>query len=334
MVVILSDAQVASYLDTHLSQQLLLTQFVPHLVRLLQVYGSDPDVIVPPRTVIPSNNPNSDTTHLYMPCIAPEEVGIKIISGGPGNNQKGLGFAGCVLVLDEITGETKALINGATLTAFRTALASMIGVTKVVPVDSSVDSIAVFGVGRQAEWHIKLALLLYPQITKVSVFNRTKANADKLVAGLQTRAVEYTTGSFEDAKSAPLAARIVFGCCPSTEPVILALALTAPVMIALIGSYKPHMIELEVPVVELVLASGIPIIVDSKEHCLHEAGELIQANVNPEQLVELAHLEDDVIAKLREAPIVVQKLVGLSVMDISIGKFIIDNNPGGVEVDF
>lgn len=337
MVVILSDNDVASYLDSHLNQQLLLNQFIPHLRHLLEVYGQNPDAIVPARTVQESNNPNSDSTHLYMPCILPDEVGIKIISGGAGNNQKGLGFAGCVLVLDEITGEARALLNGATLTAFRTALALMIGATAVVPPLESVEEIAVFGVGRQAEWHIKLALLLYPTITKVQVFNRSPANADKLVESLKlkVRTVEWTTGSFDEAKQTKLLARLVFGCCPSTEPVILKLALLEPVFILLIGSYKPHMIELDLAVVDQVKQAQVPIIVDAKDHCLHEAGELIQGKVSADDLVELADLDELTITKLRQAPVVVQKLVGLAIMDLSVAKLIVDHNDGaGVEVDF
>ncbi|CAN3376490.1 hypothetical protein DIURU_000151 [Diutina rugosa] len=337
MVLILSDNDVAAYLDRHLTQQSLLDQFIPHLHHSLQVYGANPDAIVPPRTVQESNNPESDTTHLYMPCISPDEVGIKIISGGPGNNQKGLGFAGCVLVLDEITGEARALLNGATLTAFRTALASMIGATKVVPTTENVTEIAVFGVGRQAEWHIKLALLLYPSITTVRVFNRSQANADKLVASLtpQVRSVKWTTGTFADAKATKLSARLVFGCCPSTEPVIVASALPLPVFISLIGSYKPHMIELDVSVVHQVKNAKVPIIVDSKDHCLHEAGELIQGDVTSDDLVELAQLDDTVVAKLRQQPVVVQKLVGLAIMDVSVAKLIVDHSDGaGAQVDF
>ncbi|CAN3356479.1 hypothetical protein DICA2_C03070 [Diutina catenulata] len=337
-MLILSDAQVNSYLDSHLSQQSLLESFIPHLTRSLETYGQNPDGIVPPRVVQTSNHPGCDTTHLYMPCISPDEVGIKVISGGPGNNAKGVGFAGCVLVLDEQTGEARALVNAASLTAFRTALAAMIGATKVVPVSEQVDEIAVFGVGRQAEWHVKLALLLYPSISRVCIYNRTAANAEKLAGSLRESAqvkahgpVEFTTGSFADAQQAQMPARLVFGCCPSTEPVILESMLAPKVFVSLIGSYKPHMIELDLAVVKKVVANG-PIIVDSKDHCLHESGELIQGQVEKSQLVELTELAADTFAN---QPVVVQKLVGLSIMDLSMAKYIVDHTDGaGTEVAF
>ena len=65
-----------------------------------------------------------------MPCISPDEVGLKVISGGPGNNSKGWDSKD-VLIMDEITGQLKAVINANNLTAFRTALASSLGLTKV-----------------------------------------------------------------------------------------------------------------------------------------------------------------------------------------------------------
>ena len=96
-----------------------------------------------------------------MPCISPDEVGLKVISGGPGNNSKGLGFQGCVLIMDEITGQLKAVINANNLTAFRTALASSLGLTLIALNANILPELSAFGVGLQAYWHIKLALLLY-----------------------------------------------------------------------------------------------------------------------------------------------------------------------------
>lgn len=133
---VIRDKDIKSFLNKRLTRESIFSQFQPVLLRGLATYAANPNAIVPPRIVQQSNNSESDTTHVFMPCISPTEVGIKVISGGPSNNTKGLGFQGCVMILDEVTGELNAIFNAACLTAFRTALASVLGLTRVVPVDS------------------------------------------------------------------------------------------------------------------------------------------------------------------------------------------------------
>jgi len=347
---VLSDSDVVHYLNHHVTKNSLEQQFIPKMVEALTTFSHDPDAIVPPRIVRESNNKNSDTTHLYMPCISPNEVGIKIISGGPTNNKLGLGFAGCVLILDEITGSAKALLNANTLTAFRTALASVSGMTKILGSKPVLPEITVFGVGLQAYWHLKLALNLYgDKITTVNVVNRTLANAEKLSDKLGG---EFPTTKFnaflyqelnhkQEIASHCQNSSIIFGCSPSTDPIILDEYINKDnkyaKFISLIGSYKPHMIELDLATVKRLQASKTSIIVDAKEHCLHEAGELIQGNVTENQLVELTELYGpngvgNVVDP--EINLTVQKLVGLSIMDLSIGKLIVDNvNEEGVVIE-
>lgn len=192
---VISDQAVTEFLNKTLSKESILDAFQPTLLKSLTTYSQDSDHIVPPRTVQPSNNPNSDTTHIYMPCISPDEVGLKVISGGPGNNSKGLGFQGCVLIMDEITGQLKAVINANNLTAFRTALASSLGLTKLIaPSNANIlPELSAFGVGLQAYWHIKLALLLYEgKIKEVNILNRTLKNAETLADRLSK---EFKTSS-------------------------------------------------------------------------------------------------------------------------------------------
>ena len=78
--------------------------------------------------------------------------------------------------MDEITGQLKAVLNANNLTAFRTALASSLGLTKLIaPSNANIlPELSAFGVGLQAYWHIKLALLLYEgKIKEVNILNRT-----------------------------------------------------------------------------------------------------------------------------------------------------------------
>ncbi|KHC84279.1 hypothetical protein MGS_00846 [Candida albicans P78042] len=334
---VISDQAVTEFLNKTLSKESILDAFQPTLLKSLTTYSQDSDHIVPPRTVQPSNNPNSDTTHIYMPCISPDEVGLKVISGGPGNNSKGLGFQGCVLIMDEVTGQLKAVLNANNLTAFRTALASSLGLTKLIaPSNANIlPELSAFGVGLQAYWHIKLALLLYEgKIKEVNILNRTLKNAETLADRLskEFKNVKFNSFSYQDESSGFIPhvqnSSIIFGCTPATSPIIKKEYLNTnpevPKFISLIGSYKPHMIELDLNLCKELKQKGISIIVDSKEHTLHEAGELIQAEFDETQLIEIHELCADFDATVTDeiTGITVQKIVGLSIMDLSIGKMI------------
>ena len=72
--------------------------------------------------------------------------------------------------------------------------------------------------------------------------------------------------------------------------------------ISCIGSYAPHMTEIHPDIFREAVApehthhhhkhakKGGVIIVDSLESCLKEAGEIIQAKLKPENLVEIGEL--------------------------------------------
>ncbi|CUM57804.1 unnamed protein product [Debaryomyces tyrocola] len=342
---IITEDNVVNYFNSTLSRDSIINKFQATLLKGLVNYEKDPSNIVPPRTVQTSNTENSDTTHLFMPCIAPNEVGIKLISGGPSNSKNGLGFQGCILVLDEYTGSLQGVLNAKSITAFRTALASTIPLVKVLdPYDNNaqVSSISVFGVGLQAYWHVKLALILYQnQVRHVNIINRTLKNAqelaNKLFMEFPNVAFEAYLYSEEDQlasiKKQVSSSSIIFGCSPSTDAVIKADYINhdpnKKKFISLIGSYKPHMIELDLDFIVpqyKEAASKPKILVDSKEHTLHEAGELIQSGIHEDQLIELTDLcnsQMDPREYTTASNVVVLKLVGLSVMDLSIAKVII-----------
>ena len=235
---------------------------------------------------------------------------------------------GCLTLFDS-TGVPTALINAEELTAFRTALASCALFKK----RHSVHDLTVFGAGKQAYWHIRLALLLRgEEIHHVNVINRSfdrgreclmrlynpmpddpnyvntvghKYNSKTKTALLTPASGEYT----RLLKDYVRGASVIFCTTPSTEPLFPASYLTNPEgrkkgrYIACVGSYKPHMIELHPDVLKMAVAphhehrhfhkhqkEGGAVVVDSVEACLKEAGEIIQAKLQPNEVVELGEL--------------------------------------------
>lgn len=344
---ILTENKVNEFLNSNLSVKTILELYQPTLIKSLDNYASNPNS-VPPR-VVQDSSTIEGSTHFFMPCIAPHEVGIKLITGGSANNAKGLGFQGTVVVEDEETGALKGLVNAKTLTAFRTALATSIAMVKAINPDKPniLPSIAVFGVGLQAYWHLKLALILYHgHIELIVIVNRSLMTADKFKGELTKEFPNINISTYlwiqDDINSDALTeCSIIFGCTPSTDAIILDRFInkdpTYKTFIGLIGSYKPHMVELDLSFIKRNYKENerLPlIIVDSKHHCLDEAGELIQTGITSAQLVELSQLasvEEEQITT--SGNITVLKVVGLSIMDISMAKLLLEIATGSIEVD-
>ena len=233
------------------------------------------------------------------------------------------------VTLFDASGNPSALINAEELTAFRTALAS----TMLLRRRKSVHDVTVFGAGKQAYWHVRLALLLRgSDIHHVNVVNRSFDRARNMLMrlyhpfpddpeyenpighkyGSKTKTAILTPGHSEYyrlLKEYVRDANVIFCTTPSTKPLFPASYLLNPGgrskgrYIALIGSYKPHMLELHPDILKSAVAphdehrhfhkhqkEGGAVIVDSVEACLQEAGEVIQAGLLPDQVVELGEL--------------------------------------------
>jgi ornithine cyclodeaminase/alanine dehydrogenase-like protein (mu-crystallin family) len=237
---------------------------------------------------------------------------------------------GSVTVLDK-TGNPLGIVNAEELTAFRTALASTIMLRK----RQNVHTVTVFGAGKQAYWHIRLALLLKgDQIHHVNIINRSFERSIKLMKAFQMtqddrvqwrKDIKFSAMSPEFGEYGRLLkeevrkADVIFCCTPSVDPLFPAEFLTSREgrrkgrYIAAIGSYAPHMVEIHPDVFKVAVEGehgghhhhkhakqGGVIIVDSLESCLREAGEIIKARLKPEHLVEVGELMMSEFYPMRE----------------------------------
>lgn len=313
------------------------------LENALMEYKEDAS-IVPSRIV----TNKEEATHLFMPSIG-SNVGIKTITGSK------YGFKGATLIIDPIDGNPLCLLDAGVTTAFRTALCSTLPLVKALPPDSKnpllvPSKVFVYGVGLQAYWHIKLTISLYPSVDEVFICNRTLAKAVKLCIklGNECPRVKFTPLNLDnkdDIEKSYKNVSIVYGCLPASSPTILKRYVDEQktsgkkLYVSVIGSYKPHMTEVDGQIIEQIVASGGKIVVDSIEHACSEAGELIQNNVSRESLIEVC---DFISCKCNEkssstGDFVLCKLVGLSIMDICIGAELLrlaQNMNKGVTVDF
>lgn len=211
------------------------------------------------------------------------------------------------------------LINAHELTAFRTALVSLMIFAK----RKKVKTITVFGAGKQAYWHIRLALILRgSEIKKVNIMNRSFERSAQLLRDIYSPAnaswrgdTKFTAVSSDFIEyhrllqAAIVKADAIFCCTPAIEPLFPAEFLTSRDgrqkgrLVTAIGSYKPHMTELHPDILRDEVNVGIPhrhfhkhtkrsgvVVVDSLDAAFKEAGEIIQAQIKAQQAVELGEL--------------------------------------------
>ena len=283
-----------------------------------------------------------------MPASLTSVTGIKIV-GVPRNGD----ILGVINLFDE-EGKLIGLVSAAEVTAFRTALATMTLLVRCNAIKKG--KVVVFGAGKQAEWHVRLSLILFGEEVKEVVFvNRSRGRAGKVVDGIvesldggSVSVRSFTKeGSSDEEYGDGLRklvgeADVVFCCTPSVEPLFPFEFLgengqdkRKSRFISLIGSYKPHMQEIDT---ETLLSGGGKVYVDSKEACLAESGEIIRAKLTEEDLVAIGDVfadgQEEVVVE--EGKNVVFKCVGLGIMDVAISKALIGiakERNVGVEVE-
>ncbi|KAL1674288.1 hypothetical protein EV122DRAFT_220903 [Schizophyllum commune] len=287
----------------------------------------------------------SQHTALFMPArIAIDALTgttIKVVSvpSSPGDTR---GLPGSTLVLDEDTGAVNAIVNSRSLTALRNAAGSLLS-TRIVGIDKPT-AIATFGSGKQIEAHLKLFLRAYPSVTRCSIINRSaNERLTKLADALRVAFPRVTVETSSTAAQAQ-ADGSVEGAVRTADIVICATSSTAPLFpsswvqpgahVILIGSYKPHMKEVDTELVHRALAGAL--IVDSRDACAQEAGELLEAKVDMAAVSEIGELVEvdgkgrlqttlpEWKTKERADAVTMFKSVGVGLQDVAIACAAVD----------
>ncbi|KAK4508543.1 hypothetical protein PRZ48_002282 [Zasmidium cellare] len=285
---------------------------------------------------------------LFRPFTSPSAVGTKIIVDPVSDPKTGKrpGLHGVLVVCDN-SGIAKGLINAEDVTGFRTSLSAIIPWTW----RKRVDHILVFGAGKQALWHIRLALALRgDEIKSVTVVNRSMERADELVKRVKEENDKYwrskaEISSHDPADKSGVDARLaeadaVFCTVPSIEVLFAVNALNLDSRqhmpyIAAIGSWQPQMIELDPALLEraVTASANARVLVDDSNAFQNHTGEGIQSGLKAEQLLELGKVVDlhkqgtgsheAISGDWLGEGLVVYKSVGVSLTDLAIGEAIL-----------
>ncbi len=225
------------------------------------------DCTVPTRHVHELTSPNGERlTSLLMPAwLAGRYYGIKTINIAPGNAARGLpGLHAAYLLFDAVTGVPLALMDGNEITARRTAAASALAASYLVP--NKARHLLVVGAGRIARLLPDAYCAVRP-IERVTVWARDRDQSDTLVSELL--ASGHNAVAADDLQSAVRQADIVSCATLSTTPLIEGAWLQAGSHLDLIGSFTPAMRE-----ADDACFSGAALYLDTEE-ALQKSGDLI-----------------------------------------------------------
>jgi ornithine cyclodeaminase/alanine dehydrogenase-like protein (mu-crystallin family) len=208
---------------------------------------------------------------LLMPAFLSQsrELGLKMVSIWGDNPAKGLpAIVAMVTVFDADTGQPLAVINGEELTAIRTGAGGGLAADVLARPDSRV--VTVFGSGVQARAQLA-AVCEVRQIGEVRILGRSPASVDKFAAEIeQWPNAPQTVKVAGSRRDAVQGADIVITATNSEKPVFDGRDLSPGTHITAVGSYAPHMQE-----VDEVTVQYSKIVVDSVQACLSEAGDLL-----------------------------------------------------------
>ncbi len=258
-------------------------------------------------------------TTLVMPghVGADGVTGIKVVSVYPENPGRQLpAVLGAMLLVDAEDGRPLALMDAGELTALRTGASAAAAAKHLARADSA--TVAIIGAGAQAVTQL-LGLDALFGLEEIRVYDVNRAQIERYMEEMSPRmqgSPEWIAA--ESPKQAVRGADLVACSTTSEQPVFAGEHLAAGTHVAGVGSYTPAMREMD----ETTFLRAARVVVDSREACWAEAGDLIQPMESGRFGRDIVDAEIGEIINQEEAgrgdpgDITVFKAVGLAVLDV------------------
>lgn len=289
---------------------------------------------------------------LFRPFTSASAVGTKIIVQ-PAPTSKAAGALHGMIAMCDPDGVPSGLLNAEEVTGYRTALSALIPYLW----RRHTERIVVFGAGKQALWHLRLALALRGDAIKsVVVINRTVSRAEELLAkmGKENESrwksaalmqhLDPSRSDFQESlKSHISAADVIFCTVGATEPLFPVSYLATEErdrqpFISAVGSWQPDMIELDPGLLVHTVKRISPgskagsVLVDDREGVLQHSGEAARSKIGAENVVETGEIESlrqresdqGPLRHWMEEGLLVYKSVGVGMTDLAASNAILE----------
>lgn len=210
---------------------------------------------------------------LSMPAVADDILVHKLVNVCPGNGALGLAaINGTVTAYDASTGVPAFVLDGPTVTGRRTAAVSMLAIEALA--SSPPRAILLVGTGRQSAYHVQAIAALFPA-------------ARIVVQGTSAQRAQRFCEEFHDLPQPPapfdpqMASAdwdVVITLTTSRQPVYSEPARPGRLIVA-VGAFTPDAAEIDPRTVQ-----ASQLYVDDMAGAPHEAGDLVQAGVDWDQV--------------------------------------------------
>jgi 1-piperideine-2-carboxylate/1-pyrroline-2-carboxylate reductase [NAD(P)H] len=240
---------------------------ISHIADLLQSRG----ISVPTRHIYSTSESNR---FFVMPAFDEEVCVTKLITHAPNNPSLNLpAIVGQVAVFDSKSGLCKLILDGPTVTAKRTA--AVTGLFLKLSRPSPPQHCLIVGAGVQGHAHAEMLIeTIKPK--RITVVSKSTSSAHRLVDRIEALGV---TGFAHATHPSTLDEYDLIITCTPAQQVVMSAHPRRDAIICAIGAYTPKMIEWDPKVVRKISECGY-IFVDSRD-ADHEAGDLLQAGLNP-----------------------------------------------------
>ena len=271
-------------------------------------------VTVPPRQHISTDK--GVTLLMSAHLSERSEFGIKVVSVYDENPNLNLPrITATVLVLDPATGLPKAFMEGSSLTAIRTGAGGGVAADLLARKDAK--TVGLFGAGVQARAQLQ-AVMAVRDIERVNLISRTKASAQKLATEISARTDAPKVNLVSNAQQVVEDADIVLCTTTSATPLFDGNALQLGTHITAVGTFVPEKREVDTT----TISRADRIVVDSREACLEEAGDLIIPNAEID--AEIGEIVNgDKPGRQSNDEITFFKSVGVAVQDAVAGSVVL-----------
>ena len=305
-MIVLSKEQIEEMVDPD--------QMMDQIEEAYRIYGSG-EFYMPPRPTVEHENKQL----MYMPCYTKDIIGTKILSIFPENSKLGLpSIDGIVLLNDYTTGAPLAVMDGQSVTAWRTGAVGGVGIRHLSRKDCR--TVGIIGAGMQG-FHQAVYACAARDIHTVYVFNHSDRDLTDYLERLK-KAIDKEGVKVVQCKAVEELVRnsdIICTTTPSTTPVLPDdKELLRGKCIIAIGSYMPEMREIPDAVLDLVDNVYIEL-----PYACEESGDLSQPLASGKLTKDRVKLMHEYLVsgekEIKEGQTTYFKSVGMGLFDLLSG---------------
>jgi len=259
-MLVLSEKQVQSLLE---SDELIAALSQAH------IQYSTGKAVMPVRLVVPLPDIQGRITSMPGYLTEDQALGMKVVTYFQNNPQRNIpAILATIMLFSAETGKMIAVMDGAYITAIRTACASALATKALANPETPI--LGILGAGVQARAHIR-GLTRVRAISQIKIYSPSATSAASL-----KRAMENEVGvAIEVAESVEAVVRasdLLVTVTTAKEPIVKAEWLKPGVHINAVGSHRPDSREID----GATLAQA-KVVVDSREAILAECGDILLA---------------------------------------------------------